>query len=157
MHSAAGLDAEPVGSIPVIDLIDFAWMCADKHGQKFMDRRLQTQIVESSDLDALTSPVRSAPQEPPSESTQLPSKGRRTLVILGYGALSLIGFVLASVMTVSESCLVADRCSSLDEVVFAVLAIVWSALLVGIATVGWSGRLWGARRRKPSIPNVAAR
>lgn len=36
--------------IPVINFIDFIWMCVDKHGQKWMDRWLGTQVVEESDI-----------------------------------------------------------------------------------------------------------
>jgi len=35
-----------VDPIPIIGLIDFIWMCIDRHGQKLMDRRLRVQVVE---------------------------------------------------------------------------------------------------------------
>ena len=36
--------------IPFLSLIDFIWMCLDPHGQKLMDKRLRTQIVEMAEL-----------------------------------------------------------------------------------------------------------
>ncbi|HYT79126.1 MAG TPA: RDD family protein [Actinomycetota bacterium] len=36
--------------IPVIGLVDFIWMCVDRHGQKVMDRRFHTQVVEKSSI-----------------------------------------------------------------------------------------------------------
>lgn len=142
--------------IPIVDLIDFVFMCVDEHGQKLMDRRLQTHVVEKSDLDPTTVSVRSAPQVRPAEPTrQLPSKGRRGAVILGYWAVSFALFLLAIVMIVPESCLLSDRCSSRDEAVIGILAVVWLALLVGIVAVGWSGWLWGARRRRSMFSGEA--
>jgi uncharacterized RDD family membrane protein YckC len=32
--------------IPIVGLIDFIWMCIDRHGQKLMDKRLRIQVVE---------------------------------------------------------------------------------------------------------------
>jgi uncharacterized RDD family membrane protein YckC len=32
--------------IPIVSLIDFIWMCIDRHGQKLMDKRLRVQVVE---------------------------------------------------------------------------------------------------------------
>jgi uncharacterized RDD family membrane protein YckC len=34
--------------IPIVGLVDFIWMCIDRHGQKFMDRLFRTQVVEET-------------------------------------------------------------------------------------------------------------
>lgn len=34
--------------IPIVGLVDFIWMCVDRHGQKLMDRIFRTQVVEES-------------------------------------------------------------------------------------------------------------
>jgi hypothetical protein len=57
--------------IPVLGLVDFVWMCVDKHGQKLMDRKLRTQVVEVSDPAtdiASTRPASSAGEGPVSLS-----------------------------------------------------------------------------------------
>ena len=142
--------------IPAIGLLDFVWMCVDERGQKLMDRRLHTQVVETSDLDAVTSSLRVAsPARPNEPAPLLPSKGRRGLVILGYGALSFVAFGLASTVVVPESCLL-DRCSSSEERMLGYLGLGWLALLGGIVAVGWSGRLWGARRWRATRPSTGA-
>lgn len=38
-----------VDLIPVVNTIDFWVACADKHGQKYMDKLLDTQITENED------------------------------------------------------------------------------------------------------------
>jgi hypothetical protein len=37
--------------VPLVDSIDFLLMCFDEHGQKLMDKELQTQLVEQSDFN----------------------------------------------------------------------------------------------------------
>jgi uncharacterized RDD family membrane protein YckC len=34
--------------IPIVGLIDFIWMCVDRHGQKLLDRLFRTQVVEET-------------------------------------------------------------------------------------------------------------
>jgi uncharacterized RDD family membrane protein YckC len=34
--------------VPIVSLIDFIWMCVDRHGQKVLDRGLGTQVVEAA-------------------------------------------------------------------------------------------------------------
>jgi uncharacterized RDD family membrane protein YckC len=34
--------------IPIVGLVDFIWMCVDRHGQKLMDRLFRTQVVEET-------------------------------------------------------------------------------------------------------------
>jgi hypothetical protein len=38
------------GPSPLVGLVDFLWMCVDRHGQKLMDRRRHTQVVEETAL-----------------------------------------------------------------------------------------------------------
>jgi hypothetical protein len=131
--------------IPLVNIVDFVWMCADRHGQKIMDRRLRTQIIEAYDLGVhhvVTMPS-------PAAVGSLPSKARRLLAVLGYWVMSFVVLSLALALTLSELCVRRDRCSSQDHVVNVVLQLAWLAGLVAIAIAGWSGRLWGARRRVP--------
>jgi hypothetical protein len=129
--------------IPVIGLVDFVWMCVDKHGQKLMDRKLRTQVVEISDLDAGVASV-----DPVPPSRFLASRGRRVAVILVYWAFSFLVVALTAMMALSASCLEADQCSSREDEIVGILAVAWMALLVGIGVAGWFGRLWGARGRR---------
>jgi uncharacterized RDD family membrane protein YckC len=128
-----------VDPIPLLGLVDFVWMCFDTHGQKLMDRKLGTQVVEISESDGSTG---SAPP-----ARYLPSKGRRVAVVLVYWALSFLAVALTATMTVSAPCLGSDRCSSRDEELLGILGVAWLALLVGIGAAGWFGWLWGARGR----------
>ena len=34
--------------IPIVGLVDFIWMCVDRHGQKLMDKLFRTQVVEET-------------------------------------------------------------------------------------------------------------
>jgi uncharacterized RDD family membrane protein YckC len=135
--------------IPVIGLADFVWMCVDKHGQKLMDRKLRTQVVEISDLDAGVASVDPAPPSRPAQPARyLASRGRRVAVILVYWAFSFLVVALTAMMALLASCLEADQCSSREEEMVGILAAAWMALLVGIGVAGWFGRLWGARGRR---------
>jgi len=136
--------------IPVLSLVDFIWMCVDKHGQKLMDRKLRTQVVEASDEAMATVSSRPASSSPPRE----PSRGRRVGVILIYCVLSLLVVSSGARMIVSKSCLDADECSTRDDTIIGVVGIAWLALALGIAVTGWLGWLPGARARKPPGPNV---
>jgi uncharacterized RDD family membrane protein YckC len=135
--------------LPGIDLIDFVWMCVDPHGQKLMDRRLQTQVIERSDLGVVVSSAPPAPPvRPAGAGLDFPSRGRRLLAILAHCALAFIALSLIAAVTVSQPCLLEDRCSSRDDGVLAVVGVSALALVAGIVAAGWSGRLWGARRRR---------
>lgn len=137
-----------VDPIPVLGLVDFVWMCFDKHGQKLMDRKLRTQVVEISDPEVGAGSVQPAPPSRPLQPARyLPSRGRRVAVILVYWALSFLAVALTAMVTVSAACLGSDRCSSRDEEIVGILGVAWVALLLGIGAAGWFGWLWGARRR----------
>lgn len=131
--------------IPVIDFVDFAWMCVDKHGQKLMDRKLQTQVVEVDDPEdagagwaqAVPRPVR-----------RFPPWRRRVAIMVIYSVVSALVIVVAVMMTISPACCEADRCTPRDEEVVGMLTMAWIVLLVVIGVTGSFGRLWGARRRK---------
>jgi uncharacterized RDD family membrane protein YckC len=134
--------------IPILDVVDFVAMCLDARGQKLMDRRLRTQVVEVSDPNRRiaslrpSGPVALAPQRP------LASLGRRLLIVLAYGAGSLVLFVVAVSTVVPQACQEsARRCSVDDRLLLHGLFFGWVGLVAVIVGLGASGRLWGARRR----------
>jgi len=87
-----------------------------------------------------------------SDSSVMPSRIRRLVVILGYllliaiGAL-VAGMVLAATGLVSDACLDHNRCSRIENGVLTVIGTSWiilSALSIGL---GWRGKLLGCRAR----------
>jgi uncharacterized RDD family membrane protein YckC len=40
-----------IDMIPFVNLVDFLGSCMDMHGQKMMDKKLKTQVVERNPID----------------------------------------------------------------------------------------------------------
>ncbi len=75
-----------------------------------------------------------------------PSKIRRVIVIAVYVILSLLVMGIAGTILLSESCLLANRCTPIETIVLLALN---GALILGIGSsvvFGWQARLLGCRR-----------
>lgn len=86
------------------------------------------------------------------DSADLPPRWRRLVVICTYSALAMIAFVLATdllveMRIVSVRCLDRGFCAGSEKGFSAALVALTLIALAAIATLGWKGRLWGARRR----------
>jgi len=80
---------------------------------------------------------------------QLPSAGRRLLVIGLYLFAAFIALGVASTAFVSSDCVDAHRCTSPDHLREQVILIAWLAASLVIIMAGWRGRLFGSRLRRP--------
>lgn len=76
-----------------------------------------------------------------------PSVARRLLVMSAYLILSLVVYAVLISVTLTEECLNAERCHSLDETISAGLSIVWCLGVTAVLVYGWRSQIYGARRK----------
>ena len=76
-----------------------------------------------------------------------PPAWRRVAVITAYAVAATIVFGIASTVVSSADCLNAQRCTTLDKLFEIVLSICWIVGLGWLTVRGWSGMLYGCRRR----------
>jgi uncharacterized RDD family membrane protein YckC len=82
----------------------------------------------------------------------LPSPWLRLGVIVGY---EIVLFALVSVLTgvsISDACGYEDRCSGAETLFLQAAGILWLVAAITTIVFGWTGRLWGARRRVEMVP-----
>jgi uncharacterized RDD family membrane protein YckC len=83
----------------------------------------------------------------------MPSRGRRTLVIVAYALASFaLMFIAVKALVlgglVSRVCMFQDRCTFAESQMFNVIGLSWLGLSVLAIVLGWRGRLPGARVRQ---------
>ena len=76
----------------------------------------------------------------------------RITIIFIYGLIAYLLLSAIAQVLVSDDCIFNDRCSSLVYVYLSVIGLIWIATTAVILVYGWTGRLYGARRkaRNPS-------
>jgi uncharacterized RDD family membrane protein YckC len=77
----------------------------------------------------------------------LPSKVRRTIVVLLYCVVTFFVVSGISALGLSESCQSGGSCTAVDEAASIAISVGWLALLVTIIFFGARGKLYGCRRR----------
>jgi uncharacterized RDD family membrane protein YckC len=76
-----------------------------------------------------------------------PSRTRRVAVIVLYNSMAFILMGVALPLTISNACLLYDRCAALDNVMSVAISTAWLAW-VGLSIVlGWRGMFYGCRRK----------
>ncbi len=80
-----------------------------------------------------------------------PPAWRRVLIILGYAIAATISLVIATAILFTEECLAGSACTTADKLWEIALSISWLLGLGWIAVRGWSGLLYGCRRRSREI------
>jgi uncharacterized RDD family membrane protein YckC len=82
----------------------------------------------------------------------MPSRARRTMIILAYLLLSLLlvfialnGLVLGGGM--SRACAFQNRCSSSEDLLFAAVSLIWITFCGLVIVQGWRGRMPGCRAK----------
>jgi hypothetical protein len=112
-------------------------------------------------LTASTVQIRNLAQASPNhyvrERTELsaphmPSRARRTMVILAYmlASLALISAVVCGLIfggVVSLACVLQDRCSYAENLTFNLAGLIWVVSCVFAVVWGWRGRMFGCRVR----------
>ncbi len=78
----------------------------------------------------------------------LPSAWRRIAVIIAYAIFATVVLSVASFLVSTTACTEAQRCTTLDKLIEIVLSVLLLVGLGGICVLGWTGRLYGCRRRQ---------
>lgn len=80
-----------------------------------------------------------------------PPAWRRVLVILCYAVLATVCLGIATAVVSTDECLAGRACTTVDKLWETTLSIPWLIGLGWIAVRGWSGLLYGCRRRLREI------
>jgi uncharacterized RDD family membrane protein YckC len=89
-----------------------------------------------------------------------PHWARRAVVVAAWWVVAYFGFVVVAVLSVSQKCIKADRCSEGEFDLLALVLLLTMIVAGAIALAGWKGRLLGARRHVlaiagPDVPGTA--
>lgn len=90
-------------------------------------------------------------RKPKIDDFDYPPAWRRVTIIVGYATLATLALSLSSILLVSASCLNGQQCTTLDMVLDITLSILWLLGLGWIVVRGWTGMLYGCKRRKHVI------
>jgi uncharacterized RDD family membrane protein YckC len=82
---------------------------------------------------------------------EYPAWYQRVIVIVIYNLIALIILVAITLLLISEECTTLDRCTSSEIVIQSTTGLVWLVAAFALLVSGWTGRLFGARR-KPHSP-----
>lgn len=85
---------------------------------------------------------------------QLPSAGRRLLVIGLYLVAAFVALGIASNLFLSPDCIGARECTSAEHIGEQVIALAWLAVSLLIIVAGWRGHLFGSRLRRPDAASI---
>ena len=130
----------------VLGLFSFVSMALTRRHQAIHDSLTGT-TVRIRDLAIAQDPEIRWEREIP-ELAGMPSRPRRVAVIVGYSAVSCVVLMVALVATLSDACVVADGCSSGEELLSGLLGMLWVGVCAYFTIAGWRGRLWGCRLRQ---------
>ena len=130
----------------VLGLASFVTMAFTPRHQAVHDR-LSGTTVQIRDLSkALPGDVKW--EREPLPAFSLPSRTRRTVIIVVYLFLSFVAVSIIGALIQSEACLQhRSMCSAGERFGNHVLSLAWLAAMGWIVIRGWQGRLRGARRR----------
>ena len=136
----------------VLGLFSFLTMATTLRHQALHDI-LTSSTVQIRDV-ALAEAHHYASERTELASPGMPSKLRRTFVILGYLLLAfllltaLIG-IMETAGIVSDACLSGRRCTAAEHSTQSATGISWLMMMAFIIIQGWRGKLLGARMRTP--------
>lgn len=85
---------------------------------------------------------------------QLPSAGRRLLVIGLYLVVAFVAFGVMTNVFISPGCVAIHDCTATERLGQQLLFIAWLVASVLIIVAGWRGRLFGSRLQRPDAAPV---
>jgi uncharacterized RDD family membrane protein YckC len=77
-----------------------------------------------------------------------PPAWRRGVVTFGYAIVATIGLGIASAVVLTPECLAGRACTTKDDIWVIAQNISWLIAVGWIVIRGWSGRLYGCRKRR---------
>lgn len=80
-----------------------------------------------------------------------PSGWRRVAVVMVYALLATIALSLTVAAAVTDACLERQQCTPVDTLLDGAASLAWLFALAWLAIRGWSGRLFGCRRRPRGV------
>lgn len=137
----------------VLGLLSFATMALTRRHQAMHDGLTGTTVRIRDLAIAREAEIRWERELPESEG--MPSRLRRIAVIVGYCVASFAVLMVALAATLSDTCAMADQCSSGEELLSGLLGLLWVGASAYLIIAGWRGRLWGCRIRNVP-PNTSA-
>jgi uncharacterized RDD family membrane protein YckC len=80
-------------------------------------------------------------------NTNMPSAGRRVVVILAYMLMSLVLRAVVMTAFTSQSCIQnTSYCSGAYKIIDVVMSVAWLFVIALVIGFGWKGKLFGARK-----------
>jgi hypothetical protein len=133
-----------------VGLLAFAFMGTTRRHQALHDLAARTTVEIADPTKAL--PEHFVEERGPLPAADLPSRLRRVVVILAYSLVSWLAIGVAAVATESAECLERNYCSPTERLLDDVVGLILAGVLAACIILGWTGRLWGARRTHRVAP-----
>jgi RDD family protein len=133
-----------------VGLLAFAFMGTTRRHQALHDLAARTTVEIADPAKAL--PEHFVEERAPLPAAGLPSRLRRVVVILAYSLVTWIAVGIAAVTTESAECLERNHCSPAERLLDDVVGLILAGVLAACIILGWTGRLWGARRTHGMVP-----
>lgn len=138
----------------VLGLPSFVTMALTRRHQAVHDvlTRTTVRVPELVGMEATDFHLERA-ADPPG---QLPSVGRRLLVVTLYLVAAYALLVVAFDALLSTECLLSRQCTAAERLVAQLMSAVWIAASLAIIVMGWRGHLLGGRRLRRSDADTPA-
>jgi hypothetical protein len=133
-----------------VGLLAFAFMGTTRRHQALHDLAARTTVEIADPAKAL--PQYFVEERGPLTAADLPSRLRRVVVILAYSLVSWLAIGVAAISTESAECLERHYCSPAERLLDDVVGLILAGVLAACIILGWTGRLWGARRTHRVVP-----
>jgi uncharacterized RDD family membrane protein YckC len=128
----------------LLGIFSFLFLLATRRAQSLHDLVFRSVVVIADPARATSLDVAAVDASP---AEGLPSRGRRVAVIIAWSIASLLAWVLAESVLFSADCLDLNECTAGERAWSNTFGAAWIVAWATILSLGWRGRLLGARRR----------
>ena len=130
----------------ILGLPSFTMMLFTRRHQAWHDVLTHT-TVQVTDVSRAREFDIALEREPDEGTEIMPPLAKRVFMTIMFMLVGFVIIVIAEVLLVSEPCLASRQCSELEQLTMTVIGILMFASFIVVATLGWLGRLPGARRK----------